>query len=208
MPDAANWGDAGSDTLGNILKSRKVNLPNLQKLGLGNIRPLQICPHSKIRRKLRQMHSEIKRQRHNNRTLGNGGHHFEKGFSDFSTGFSTADNFRIYRKSKSPRRSRQMSRQAARKSSNNSAKNISERANRLFILPPIPSFKSPRTKKLSRSKDFMKSATSREKFSTAKIKSGASLRDLFWANRRQFQTHRKPPRLRRSATVAIIFCLC
>jgi len=44
MPDAANWGDAGADTLGNILKSRKVNLPNLQKLGLGNIRPLQNLP--------------------------------------------------------------------------------------------------------------------------------------------------------------------
>lgn len=41
MPDAAAWGDAGADTLGNILKSRKVNLPNLQKLGLGNIRPLE-----------------------------------------------------------------------------------------------------------------------------------------------------------------------
>lgn len=44
MPDAADWGDAGADTLGNIMKSRKVNLPNLQKLGLGNIRPLQDLP--------------------------------------------------------------------------------------------------------------------------------------------------------------------
>ena len=44
MPDAAEWGDAGADTLGNILKSRKVNLPNLQKLGLGNIRPLADLP--------------------------------------------------------------------------------------------------------------------------------------------------------------------
>ena len=44
MPDAASWGDAGSDTIGNILKSRKVNLPNLQRLGLGNIRPLQDLP--------------------------------------------------------------------------------------------------------------------------------------------------------------------
>jgi phosphopentomutase len=41
MPDAALWGDAGSDTLGHILESRQVNLPNLQRLGLGNIRPLQ-----------------------------------------------------------------------------------------------------------------------------------------------------------------------
>jgi len=40
MPDAAAWGDAGADTLGHILKSREVHLPNLQRLGLGNIRPL------------------------------------------------------------------------------------------------------------------------------------------------------------------------
>src|ERR1051325_5241277 len=44
MPDAAAWGDAGADTLGHILESRKVDLPNLQKLGLGNIRPLQDLP--------------------------------------------------------------------------------------------------------------------------------------------------------------------
>jgi phosphopentomutase len=44
MPDAADWGDAGADTLGHILESRKVNLPNLQKLGLGNIRPLKDLP--------------------------------------------------------------------------------------------------------------------------------------------------------------------
>ena len=40
MPDAAEWGDAGADTFGNILRTRKVELPNMQKLGLGNIRPL------------------------------------------------------------------------------------------------------------------------------------------------------------------------
>ena len=44
MPDAASWGDAGADTLGNILKTRKVDLPNLQNLGLGNIKPLQDLP--------------------------------------------------------------------------------------------------------------------------------------------------------------------
>jgi phosphopentomutase len=44
MPDAAEWGDAGADTLGNILRSRPVDLPNLQALGLGNIRPLQGLP--------------------------------------------------------------------------------------------------------------------------------------------------------------------
>ena len=44
MPDAADWGDVGADTLGHILESRKVNLPNLQRLGLGNIRPLADLP--------------------------------------------------------------------------------------------------------------------------------------------------------------------
>ena len=44
MPDAADWGDAGSDTLGHILASREVRLPNLRSYGLGNIRPLKNLP--------------------------------------------------------------------------------------------------------------------------------------------------------------------
>lgn len=44
MPDSANWGDAGADTLGHILESREVHLPNLQRLGLGNIRQLANLP--------------------------------------------------------------------------------------------------------------------------------------------------------------------
>jgi phosphopentomutase len=40
MPDAAKYGDAGSDTLGNIARQRALHLPNLVKLGLANIRPL------------------------------------------------------------------------------------------------------------------------------------------------------------------------
>src|SRR6185295_3987896 len=44
MPDAAEWGDAGSDTFGNILKSRQLQLPNLQRYGLGNVRPLTGLP--------------------------------------------------------------------------------------------------------------------------------------------------------------------
>jgi len=44
MPDAPEWGDAGSDTFGHILESRQLHLPNLQRLGLGNIRPLEGLP--------------------------------------------------------------------------------------------------------------------------------------------------------------------
>ena len=44
MPDAPEWGDAGSDTFGHICESRQLHLPNLQGLGLGNIRPLSGVP--------------------------------------------------------------------------------------------------------------------------------------------------------------------
>ena len=44
MPDAAEYGDAGSDTLGHIVQSRKLHLNNLCRLGLGNIRPLDRLP--------------------------------------------------------------------------------------------------------------------------------------------------------------------
>ena len=41
-PDAADYGDAGSDTLGNLARASGggLRLPHLERLGLGNIRPL------------------------------------------------------------------------------------------------------------------------------------------------------------------------
>jgi phosphopentomutase len=40
MPDAPEFGDLGSDTLGNIAKKYRLNLPNLSRMGLANIKPL------------------------------------------------------------------------------------------------------------------------------------------------------------------------
>lgn len=40
MPDAASYGDAGSDTLGHICERYGVAMPNLAALGLASIRPL------------------------------------------------------------------------------------------------------------------------------------------------------------------------
>lgn len=40
MPDAAAYGDAGSNTLGNIARLRPLHLPNFAALGLGNIAPI------------------------------------------------------------------------------------------------------------------------------------------------------------------------
>jgi len=39
LPDATAYGDAGSDTLGNIARRRALRIPNLLRLGLANIRP-------------------------------------------------------------------------------------------------------------------------------------------------------------------------
>lgn len=40
-PDAAAFGDVGSDTLGHIAEISGLTIPNLEKLGLGTIRPLK-----------------------------------------------------------------------------------------------------------------------------------------------------------------------
>jgi len=44
MPDAAAYGDAGSDTIGNIARLRGLNVPNLCRLGLGNLKPMPQLP--------------------------------------------------------------------------------------------------------------------------------------------------------------------
>lgn len=46
MPDAGEYGDGGSDTLGNLARKRPLNLPNLCAMGLGNIKPLAGLPPS------------------------------------------------------------------------------------------------------------------------------------------------------------------
>ena len=44
LPDAAKYGDEGSNTLGNIAAAVNLKLPNLTRLGLGNIIPLRGIP--------------------------------------------------------------------------------------------------------------------------------------------------------------------
>src|SRR5579864_7738326 len=45
LPDAADFGDEGSDTLGNVAKAvGGLDLPTLEALGLGNVAPLLGCP--------------------------------------------------------------------------------------------------------------------------------------------------------------------
>src|ERR671916_2670525 len=45
LPDAAAFGDEGSDTLGNVARAvGGLDLPTLEALGLGNAAPLEGCP--------------------------------------------------------------------------------------------------------------------------------------------------------------------
>ena len=45
LPDAAEFGDDGSDTLGNVARAvGGLDLPNLEALGLGNVEVLEGCP--------------------------------------------------------------------------------------------------------------------------------------------------------------------
>ena len=46
MPDAADFGDVGADTLRSISKSEKFNIPNLLRLGLGNIDGVDYLTHT------------------------------------------------------------------------------------------------------------------------------------------------------------------
>jgi phosphopentomutase len=45
LPDADEYGDEGSDTLGNVARAvGGLDLPNMEALGLGNVEPLEGCP--------------------------------------------------------------------------------------------------------------------------------------------------------------------
>src|SRR5438093_5152400 len=45
LPDAADFGDEGSNTLGNVARAvGGLDLPTLEALGLGNVMPLEGCP--------------------------------------------------------------------------------------------------------------------------------------------------------------------
>ena len=40
MPDAEQYGDSNVDTIGHIAEKMQLHIPNLQKLGAANIRPI------------------------------------------------------------------------------------------------------------------------------------------------------------------------
>jgi Phosphopentomutase len=51
LPDAGEFGDEGSDTLGNVARAvGGLDLPTMEALGLGNVEPLRAAPRSRAPR--------------------------------------------------------------------------------------------------------------------------------------------------------------
>ena len=72
LPDAADFGDEGSDTLGNVARAvGGLDLPTLEALGLGNVEPLEGCPPQPGRARGRRAPARaLAGQGHDDRPLG------------------------------------------------------------------------------------------------------------------------------------------
>ena len=92
LPDAADWGDAGSDTLGNVARAvGGLDLPNLEALGLGNVEPLEGCPPQPGAPAVAgRLARALEGQGHDGGSLGADGRRHADGVPDLSrTGFPT-----------------------------------------------------------------------------------------------------------------------
>ena len=89
MPDAAAYGDAGSDTLGNIVRQRGLRVPNLCAMGLRESNRWTGCPRIATYR----VHSDSctlasPGKRHDDRAIGGMvGIHLDRPFPWFPKGF-------------------------------------------------------------------------------------------------------------------------
>ena len=89
LPDAAEYGDEGSDTLGNVARAvGGLDLPNLEALGLGNVEPLEGCPPQPARPRSRAARRALEGQGHDDRALGaDGRRHADSRFPTYPHGF-------------------------------------------------------------------------------------------------------------------------
>ncbi|MBI2712618.1 MAG: phosphopentomutase [Bdellovibrio sp.] len=97
LPDAATYGDQGSDTLGNLSRSflkqlgRPLSLPNLQNWGLGNITPMEGLPPLKNGEGIGAFGRAAELSRGKDTTSGHwemAGLVLEKPFATYPNGFS------------------------------------------------------------------------------------------------------------------------
>ena len=71
LPDAAEFGDAGSNTLANVARAvGGLDLPTLEALGFGNIEPLEAARRSRARPRSPDACSSARRGRTRRRATG------------------------------------------------------------------------------------------------------------------------------------------
>ena len=92
LPDAANYGDQGSDTLAACFASGKLFVPQMQQLGLFNIQGVQVgqpcqSPAGAFGRMAERSAGKDTTTGHHHRTLGADGAGFRKADADYPDGF-------------------------------------------------------------------------------------------------------------------------
>ena len=73
LPDAAQYGDVGANTLLHVLEAENPNLPNLKNMGLCSIDTMPCAPPADAIGVCRPGHGKKPRQGYHHRPLGNGG---------------------------------------------------------------------------------------------------------------------------------------
>ena len=91
LPDAADYGDVGRDTLGHIARSRPLHCRILCRLGLANIKPLDhLTPPAHPAGSLRQRRHALARKRHHHGHWEMAGIWLDQAFPVYPHGFPPA----------------------------------------------------------------------------------------------------------------------
>lgn len=97
MPDAADYGDAGSNTIRAVASSPYFSMPNMRKLGFFNIDGVEIGEKRKESGRIfRENDGGIERKRYDDRALGDCGHHLKQSAADLPGWISTGNFRRVY----------------------------------------------------------------------------------------------------------------
>ena len=96
MPDAAAYGDAGSNTIRAVASSPYFSMPNMRKLGFFNIDGVEIGEKEKDPAGSFARMTEVSKGRYDDRALGDCGHHLKQSAADLPGWISTGNFRRVY----------------------------------------------------------------------------------------------------------------
>ena len=151
FPDAAEFGDEGSDTLGNVAKAvGGLDLPTSRRSASATSSRSKAALPGRRPRRRRPAGRAVEGQGHHARPLGDDGHRHAAGASDLSARLP-ARGHRPVHAPDGPRRARQQAGVAGRRSSRSSGRSTRRRGNGSSTRPPTRSSRSPLTRRRSRS---------------------------------------------------------